>query len=226
MTAKLWPSTLPPRNVMFDVAGQSESGGVSSAGFEQVIIGSAGRLIAQLEIFVGTQTQLLAARAMKAHMRGRANTILIGPYDRRNSPAGVAGENPGPFSVPHSDDAFFSDGAGYDQIVVPAHVGSAAALGDAEIIVVMEAGHAPQPGQWFGLKGKELYLIDTAEEESDGIWRMSFEPTLRRDATAGEAVEFDNPLCEMRATGDSVARLALDVVQMAAQNLELVEAVP
>lgn len=230
MTAVIWPSSLRPEKLTVDIEGQSKSGGVSASGFEQPVVGSAGRITIKADFqFVGndvTENTLLAARAMKVHLRGRANTILMPIYDQGNSPASMAGEDGGPFNIPHSDGSLFSDGAGFDQSATPAHAGAVASQGDGSIIVLMEAGHSPQPGQWFGLKNKEIYSIDTVADQGANQWLLTFSPTLRRDVDVGEKVDFDDPHVECRAASDATFPLNLQPPMYGVSTLEMVEAPP
>ena len=99
-------------------------------------------------------------------------------------------------------------------------------MGDGEIVIVMEGGHSPQPGQWFGLKDKELYRIEAAEDQGDDTWLVTFEPTLRRDAEYGERVDFDDPKCELRGAADQTGRINYEAVFRGEMALDLVEAVP
>lgn len=229
MAAKAWPATLWPSRVMFDIEGQSDSGGRSSDGSEQTVISSAGRVVAKL-FFKALQRsrpdETLAARAVKAHMRGRANTILVGPFDAPYGPAGLNGEALGPFDTPHDDDVLFDDDTGYDQLETPAEVAAAAIVGAAALTVRMTAGHFPQPGQWFGLKDKEIHLIADATDQGGDVWLLEFTPTLRYDAVVGEAVNFDRPLCEMKSTADLFGELNFEKYYQADFEIELVESPP
>lgn len=231
MSAKHWPANLFPSSVGFEIVGQSASGGRSDTGFEQVVVGSAGYLTAILK-FVGLQfrkpERTLAARAMKAHLRGRANSVYMPIYDRWNSPAALAGEDSAPEVLTLDDESLFDDDTGLLQDPTPAQAGPAS-RGQGTLLVYMLGGHTPQPGQWFGLKGKEAYLIDTAERVIEGAdyHTLTFSPTLRRDVVDGERVDFDDPHVEMRAQSDQVAAIAFSFpAAFSGFTLELTEVVP
>lgn len=215
----LWPRSLIPVSVSFHPQIPSRSGGLSVTGDEQIVVSNAGRWSAKLSFNIGhghhatrplgrKQDSVLAWRAMLARAEGRSFSFLIGPYDTNNAPAAVAGEQVGPFDIPHDDDTLFSDGVGYDQFATPAHIYSAASLGATSIVVVMEAGHEPEAGQYFGI-GNRLYLIKRAVETSTpDRWTLTFWPPLRADVEGGDVVNFDNPVCEMRFAADDVGQYA------------------
>lgn len=231
MSCKHWPLTLRPSKIMVDITGQSRSGGVSSEGFEQLVVGSAGRLTwkGDFNVFGGTVdgNTLLAARSIKSHLRGRANTVIMPIIDRGNSPAAMAGEAADAEVLSFDDGSFFDDGTGVGQDPTPATAGPAF-LGQDTLLVYMLGGHSPQPGQWFGLKGKEAYLIDTATLYIAGAnyWTLTFSPTLRRDVVDGEAVDFDDPHVECRMVGDASFGIELLPPMYSTPTLDLVEAVP
>lgn len=230
VAAKNWPANLHPSSVSFEIAGQSASGGRSASGFEQPVVSSAGYLTATLKfdgLHFRKPERVLAARAIKAHLRGRANTILIGPYDQL-SPGALADGDNSRIILAFDDGTLFDDGTGIEQPRTPAQAGPAS-LGQGTLLVYMLGGHDPQPGQWFGLKGKEIYLIDTATKYIDGAdyWTLTFTPTLRRDVIDGEFVDFDRPVAEMRATSDQIAALNMSFPPaFSSFTLDLVEAPP
>ena len=231
MAAIVWPRSLWPSKVMFDVEGQSASGGPSESGYEQVVVTSSGRVIAKVEVgkLHGSRpNEILSARALKAHMRGRANSVLVGPCDAALGPAGLllGVANLGPYDTPFDDDALFSDGTGFDQLPTPAIAGENVASGSEQLYIIMTAGHVPQPGQWFGLKDKEIHLIDTVGDAGGGLYRLTFTPTLRDAVIYGETINFDWPTCEMRARNDVFGQLDFQRMFEADFSVELVECPP
>ncbi len=231
MTATVWPLTLLPSRVMFHPDIPSQSGGPALTGIEQPVLSSAGRWRARLSFAVRRQIsarprdRILAARAMLAHLKGRSNTIYMGPYDNGNGPAGLAGGQDGMLVTPHSDDALFSDGAGYATRSAPAHLFAAAAEGDLALTVVMEgSGQAAEAGQYFGFGLNELYLIETAIDNGGGNFSLTFWPPLRAAHAEGDDVNFSAPTCEMRLASDQTGELDFSQGFAAEQTLEFVEA--
>jgi hypothetical protein len=166
---------------------------------------------------------------MLAFMKGRANSIYIGPYDEGMSPGALAGG----FAtntiggIPHGDGSFFSDGSGYSQGRTTAVFAANAAMGDLSAQVALTPGTTPQPGHYFGIENNQLYLIDGAEYVPGGtnVWRVTFWPSLRADYHAfGIELNFDTPTCEMRMANDASGELDFSRGRRAEMTIELVEA--
>lgn len=164
-------------------------------------------------------------RAMLAYMQGRANAILIGPYDTSNVPgvlAGTADPNP----VYHSDGSGFSDGSAYYQAMTPAEVVGAVASGATSMTIDMLAGHDIEPGHYFSVIDR-LYIIRAAEEDADTSdrWIVNVWPPVREAIAAGAIADFDRPLCRMRMENDDTGRLNFRFDHFTdAPQLQLVEA--
>lgn len=225
--------------VMFHPQQVSRSGGVSVEGSEQVVVSSAGRWEATLSYEVGVglgmidaqsrdRDTVLAWRAILALLEGRGNTLIIGPHDEPNAPAGIAGTAYGGL-VPHSDGATFSDASQYEQPETPARLAAAVAVGVTSLQVAMLAGHAPEAGQYFSV-GDRLHLIKSAAADAAVADRftLSFWPPARDAWSAAQVarevpVEFDRPQCRMKMATDGTGRLDLRIRYRGAPSVELVE---
>lgn len=217
---------------MFGVDSPSRSGGQSIGGFEQVVASSAGRWRATMtfDIFRGGSNdakRLLYWRWFLAHMQGRSNSIVIGPFDEGNTPAALNGET-APSPLPHDDDTYFDDGTGYAQTLVSAHTGNAA-LGDTSVLVNVLSGHQPQPGQYFSVNNR-MHMIRSAalyEPLLEGFvpayWTLGIWPPVREDWEDGTWAEFDNPVCIMRLASDNSGDLPLKTTYIGEATIELVE---
>jgi hypothetical protein len=234
MTGKMWPGNVLPSLVMFQPDIPSTSGGPSYGGQEQVVFSSAGRWKAQLKMSVRrtiaptvtAHNRILAARAMVAYMKGRANTIYIGPYDFPNSPAFLAGLSAGPVLTTFSDSTTFSDGTKFAQPVTPAVLTAPAPVGSLSATVTMlDTRQTAQAGQYFGFGTSELYLIDTSTALGSGEFALTFWPILRNPYPAGQPVNFDMPTCEMRLATDSSGALNFPLGFGTDMALDLVEAI-
>jgi hypothetical protein len=226
--------------VMFHPQLVSQSGGVSVTGVEQIGQSSAGRWTATLSFEVGYRfsrvdavsrdaDSVLCWRAILALLEGRSNTLIIGPYDELNAPAGIAGTSYGG-DVPHSDDADFDDDSEYTQSQTPARVAAAVAVGATAMTVDMAAGHAPEAGQYFSVLDR-MYLIKSAAESASVAdrWSLSFWPPVRVAVTAAQvaaelAAEFDRPQCKMRLAQDGAGQLTLQQMYRGSPSVDLVEA--
>lgn len=230
--AKDWPATLYPLSVMFDPDVPSSSGGQSMSGIEQVVASSAGRWRARFMFpvrprfrQVRKKDQILAARAMRAFLKGRTNTVYIGPYDCANTPSSLVGGAPRRYLTTHSDGSHFSDGSSYSTRSSPAVLTINADAGDLSMTVTMQGNsQAAEAGQYFGFGKNELYLIDTSIDEGGGIFLLTFWPPLRSDRLAGDDVNFSDPTCEMRLASDQSGELDFPHLFDTSQTLEFVEA--
>lgn len=226
--------------VMFHPQNADVSGGVSVTGDEQIVQSSAGRWSATLSFEVGygvgrstdaasrDPDSVLCWRAILALLKGRANTLLIGPYDKSNAPAGVEGTSYGG-QVVHSDATDFSDGTEYQQAETPATLAAAIAVGATTVYVQMTVGHMPEPGQYFSIL-ERLFWIETAEETAiANKWELAVWPPARDAITAGQvedglAVEFDEPRAKMRMAQTTSGQLTLRARYRSSPSLDLVEA--
>src|SRR5579884_2512667 len=228
--ARYWPSVVSPAKVSFFPELVSASGGPAFGGSEQVVFSSAGRWRAQLQMSVrlrhaggALRERVLAARATVAYLKGRSNTIYIGPYDSFNAPGAIVGISQSAFNILHSDGSPFSDGFGYTQIATYATLAAALAQGAMAATIALSSTGEIVAGQYFGLGSSELYLIDSAS--FDGVnYDVTFWPPARTAHLAGEQVNFDTPTCEMRLAADSSGQLAFAPGFVADQELDLVEA--
>lgn len=230
MTGVVFPPNLTPKSVMFHTDIPSSSGGPTYTGAEQVVFSSAGRWRASVAFepirMHGNPNEILAARAIVAHLKGRSNTIYIGPYDCGYVPSALAGGASGMIGgIPHSDGSFFSDGSGYSQPSSPAVVAVSASEGDVAMSVTMiDATQSAQAGQYFGFGDNELYLIETSVDNGGGNFALTFWPPLRSDHGASDEVNFSAPKCEMRLSQDNSAELTLRSFRYGSQQYDLVEA--
>lgn len=234
MAAKHWPGdVLKPAAVLFYPDAPSASAGPSFSGAEQVVFSSSGRWHAKMTMLVRlarvpvvmSRERVLSARAIVAYLKGRSNTIYIGPFDGYNAPSPVAGGVKGFVKTKHSDGTGFSDGSSYRQYASPAVLTGTVAAGVlACSISLLNSAQSVNAGQYFGLGDSELYLIDSVVNAGGGVFNVTFWPTLRSNHAASEVVNFDDPTCEMRLAADASAQLNFAPGFVADQEIEMVEA--
>ena len=231
---------LAAAQVMFHPTLMTRSGGPTVTGAEQVVASSSGRWGATLSFEVGhgvgmidaaarDADSVLAWRAVLALLEGRTNILLIGPYDKYNAPAAIAGTAYGGRTL-HSDDMTFNDASQYQQGETPARVAAAYAVGATSVTVDMLAGHSPEPGQYFSILDR-LFLIKSAVLSTTVAdrWALGVWPPARVAITAAQVAahlhaEFDEPRCKMRMAQDSTGQLALRQLYRSSPTFELVEA--
>lgn len=220
----LWPiSVLRPQNVSFDLAARSLAGPSSVSGIGQTVASDAGIWKAKFgNIIVKDRASVIAMRAIDVLLEGRLNPILI-PLCRAYQPVPDGAVAAGLYAeVPHDDDAFFSDDSGYVSRVIDVELaGDIAARGVSGSVVVTYAGTL-EPGQHFSI-GERLYRLRTVEYTSDTTADITFRPPLREAASAGDSLEFDNPVCRMRLASDSELNLELQLRRFSSPSCSFIE---
>lgn len=221
-----WPSTLTPQNVAFDIAPRTLAAPSSISGITQVVASDAGIWKATLgEIDIRRREQILAFRAIGVRLEGRLNPIVVplcGAWQPR--PPGPADGSSLLAAVPHSDEAFFSDGSGYVGIVNSVSLADALAVRATTADIVIDAGGTIEPGQHFSI-GNRLYRIRSVDYTSETEATITFRPPLREAADAGAALEFDDPVCLMRLATDNEMDLELALHRYGSPTVTFLEAV-
>ncbi len=215
-----WPiGVLRPQSVSFDIASRSLSGPASVSGAVQVVSSDAGIWKAELgSIVINDRQTVLAWRGIANLLEGRLGKIVI-PLCRGYQPRGDAGLYE---PVPHSDDAFFSDGAGYVGAFNNVTLAGSVAARAVSANFTIETGGTLEPGQHFSL-GERLYRLRTVVYTSDTAASVTFRPPLREAASLGDRVEIDDPICRMRLASDEEMDLQLDGRRWARPTVSFVE---
>ena len=104
------------------------------------------------------------------------------------------------------------------------HVLLAAAAWATNIQISLTTGPAPEHGRHFSIaNSNRVYIAIDVTHFSGGHYGIDFQPPLRVAADIGDTVHWDDALCEMNLTEDSMPIL-LDVMRYATLDLSLVEA--
>ncbi|MBL0934845.1 MAG: hypothetical protein IBJ07_08850 [Rhizobiaceae bacterium] len=217
-----WPiKVLPARNVQFDIASRSLSGPASISGAVQVVSSDAGIWKATLDgIIVTGRESILAWRGVANLLEGRLGKIVV-PLCKGYQP--FLPEWGGLYTaVPHSDDAFFSDGAGYVSQVIDVTLAGSVAARAVSANVNIGVADMLQPGQHFSI-GERLYRLRTVTYTSDTTAAITFRPPLREAASLGDRLNFDDPVCRMRLASDSEMDLPLELNRTARPTVSFVE---
>lgn len=216
-----WPcDVLVAKNVSFDLDSRSLAGPASVSGASQVISSDAGIWKATLgEIVIATRNAVLAHRALAALLEGRLGSVII-PLCRAYQPVPDGAVEAGLYdAVPHSDDAFFSDGSGYVGRVIDVTVaGSYSPRAVSMFAGVTHAGLI-QAGQHFSI-GERLYRVRSYDVTS-GV--LTFRPPLREAVTSGTKLNFDDPVCRMRLMQDDGMDLELAMRRFGTPTVQFIE---
>jgi hypothetical protein len=222
MTAIRWPcELLRPQNVSFDIDSRSLAGPASVSGATQVVASEAGIWKATYgNIIVKSRAAVLTHRAIAALLEGRLGSILV-PLCKAYGPSSGAVVDQGYFAqVPHSDDAFFDDGTGYVGSLTNVVLAANAAVRATTLnVTVTYAADDIQPGMHFSL-GERLYRVRTFDASTG---TMTIRPPLREPATAGDQLEFDDPVCRMRLLQDDGMDLELALRRFGNPTVQFVE---
>lgn len=215
-----WPdAVLRPQNVAFDIAPRSLAGPSSVSGVTQVVASDAGIWKATLGgVIVKSRAEVLAFRAIANLLEGRLGTILV-PLCRAYQP--VPADSDALYDdVPHSDDSLFEDDTGYVGTVIDVVAAAPAAVRAVSMTVTVNYAGDIEPGQHFSL-GERLYRVRTFDA---GTGAMTFRPPLREAAAAGDALNFDDPVCLMRLASDDAMNLELSLRRFGNPTVNFIEA--
>ena len=193
------------------------SGGTALSGDETVIAtDGGGRWVAEYgNAPLNRREKVLSWRAARAILEGGAVPIIFPICDARHQP--VASRS----RVPHSDNAPFSDDTLYlggDCAVTAA--GNSDLRATSLNLNIATLGKTLVGGERFSIDHPtwrhRLYEIKTVDGN-----RITFRPPLREAVTAGTEINFSDPRCVMRLTGDMAA--PLNGPRQASGSITLVE---
>lgn len=216
----MWPvGVLRPQNVAFNIAPRSLAGPTSVSGKTQVISSDAGIWKATYgSIVVRSRAAVITHRAISTLLEGRMGTILV-PLCRAYQPAPAAD---GLFdTVPHSDDALFSDGTGYVGNAAKVLTAAMAARAVSGAVTISHGGPI-EPGQHFSV-GERLYRLRSVTYTGANTANITFRPPLREAVAFGDELNFDRPACRMRLASDGEMDLELSLRRFGSPTVNFVE---
>lgn len=225
-----WPARLKPNNATIPwLEGNVASAGPSLSGQERFIASDAGRWRYGFTVPLRKRDDVLAWRAITGLVEGRAYLIRVPICDGLFDPAAVAGirssllASIGSNGVPHSNGAYFSNGAGYAVSLSTATVAAFAGQGATSIRITMPTGLRPDPGQFFS-DGDRIYKVKTATLVSGTTYTVTFTPRLRQAIQGGADISFDRLRCLMRIADDEAIRTELALLRYGEIAIDFVEA--
>jgi hypothetical protein len=216
-----WPDkVLRPQDVAFDLAPRSLAGPSSVSNVSQVVSSDAGIWKARFSnILVRDRASVITHRAVAALLEGRLGTILV-PLCRAYQPVPDGAVEDGLYDeTEHDDDTLFDDDTGYITTVIDVVASADAAVRASSMNVTVNNAGDILPGQHFSI-GERLYRVRTFDADTGD---MTFRPILREAVTAGDKLEFDDPVCRMRLTTDDAMDLELTLRRFAQPTVQFIE---
>jgi hypothetical protein len=219
----VWPfDVLKPRGTSIDPMHRGVSGGVAFSGVGQDIASDAGVWIASYEqISIRNADQVRAWDALAVMLEGRLNPVTIRVCRPQARPR-LAGFASLTAPVPHSDGAFFSDGAGYVSRVYAADVAADAALRATTLQLSKIAAFALEVPNAFSI-GEKYYRISKVVAQTATTATVTIWPPLREAVTNGTPLNFDSPVMRARLATANEMRLTLDLNRFAAPTVNFIE---
>lgn len=222
-----WPPALRPgEGASYNLRGQVVAGPVSLAGRSQVTMIDTGYWVATLPIaLLDAGNDIRVFRALRALLDGGGAHVRVPFFDAGQAPwpaAGGAAAN-AVGSVTFSDGATFSDGSGFFQAAITVELGADAAAGATEITVTVINAGTITGGEIFSL-GERAHTIASVRSVSGSTQVWAIRPRLRKAHAAGEALDFDNPVCRMRPLSEQEMDLAFGRLWRAKPQVGFVEA--
>jgi hypothetical protein len=221
----VWPRQLfRPAEETWRLANVSSMGPPSVSGITQTVASGAGFWTCeQREISLSSRDQIRAWRAWEALLDGGATQFILPMCDRRYGPVPITGGG----SLPHSDDTYFSDDAGYlsgGSEVVAEAAGGGPGPGPTVLTVAASAGVNFRGGEHFSIdhttKGARLYR--TVRINDDGT--IEIRPPLREPIPDGTYLDFVNPRCTMKLSNPQQFAATLRMNRFAKTTATFVEA--
>jgi hypothetical protein len=162
-------------------------------------------------------------RAIRQVINGGVTPLIVPCRDTAFAPfpAGFPGD-----SVPHSDDSFFDDGAGYYQPLIDVTNSGGAALRATSMVVDLNDCADLQGGEVFSIQHStfnwRLYEIATVDQ-TGSVATITFNPPLREAVADGERLEFDRPRCTMKLVNAAAMNLNVTTYPFPLAGVKFVE---
>lgn len=244
MTTFSWPAILKPRDFGYFFLDADQSGGAALGGGEQIVFSPGPRWGAAmtLDLRLRESDELLALRALRTNLKGRANPVALPNFDGQRlswpeeltadgNPTGVI-LHPGVTRDKALDGTLYADPEIPTESEIAATVKTDAALRATTVAIDISQGGLILAGQQFGTLDKRLYEIGTIVSRVGTVTTVTIMPPLRA-ASAGETVlggpgsgdqlSFTRPTCLMRCMNLNDELRKLEVLRFATLNLEFVE---
>lgn len=226
-----WPLALKPSSFGYKHLDSDVSGGRAVGGGEQFIVSPGPRWAASMTLPIWNDELVLAARALRSKLQGRANPAVLPNFDgRRLSWPIEAGTSRvlTPRVAHQLAGTYGLEGTPYagPEIPTAAQINAtmaAAAVRATQVAITLTQGGPLKEGQQFGIASQRLYEISEIVSVVGAVTTVKIWPPLRVAATAGTVVQFTRAYCLMRCTNMSDELGALEMLRFATLNLQFVE---
>lgn len=229
MPAFAWPDDLKPTAFGYHHIDADMSGGAAMGGGEQFVFSPGPRWGASVTLQIRNSTEVLAIRALRAQLRGRANFVNLPNFDGKRLSWPI--NDHGIVLTPRVTRNTSLDGTAYEDPEIPDDSEIEAELfADADAravsvrIRVLQGGQI-KAGQQFGIAAR-LYEIAEITDISGLTSTCSIWPPLRQAWDALTVVKFTRPVCAMRCMNLNEELTKLEMLRFATLNLQFQEYLP
>jgi hypothetical protein len=227
-----WPAALKPSKFGYFPLESEVSGGAAIGGGEQFVISPRPRWGATMTVQLWNNTLVLAARALRSQLKGRANPVVLPNFDgqRVSWPIEAGTSRVLTPAVAHQlAGTYMLEGTAYGGAEIPAAaqihatIQTSAAEGASQVAINLTQGGPILAGQQFGLSSQRLYEISEIVSVVGAVTTVKIWPPLRAAAAATQVVQFHRAWCLMRCENMSEQLQGLDMLRFAELNLTFVE---
>jgi hypothetical protein len=202
----------------FNIDARNKSGGITLQNREQIAFGGNSLWKMHGIARIRTPAQVREWRRILWLMKGRLNSLLIGPCDCKNSgyipPVQLVG-------IPHDDGTPFDDSTGYSQGGVNSSVVEDAPVGTNIVKIYKLSAQNVLAGTYIGFGDKLYGITDVAQT---GIYlTLTLEPRLRETVTTATIVRYCDARAPMRFTEDTMGFLDLFLGRFGDIDIEMIE---
>jgi hypothetical protein len=232
MVNVIWPEVLRPQSFHYFHIDADTSGGVSLGGNEQFVAAAGSRWGASMSLPIFNRETVLAMRALRTKLEGRANAAILPNFDGQRLSWPVEAET-GRVITPRVahwlqgtrdlDDTPYAGAEIPARAQISGTVTTTAALGATQVSITMTQGGPIEAGQQFGIFGLRLHEISEIVSVVGAVTTVKFRPRFRSQVVAGTPVNWTRPKCLMRCLNMNDQSRRLELLRFATLDLEFVE---
>lgn len=222
----VWPAShLPPRASRVSPMPFTRSGGRSLSGLRPSVRTDRGWWsIVLTDIPVWTVAQRRTWNAIRQHLGGTAGVIAVPAWSFDSAPYADGADHRGrSILTPHSDDAMFSDGTGYQQGRIVVRMAETVPIGATQCVLNVVHAAGDLSGVRFSYD-HALYETGPAIEIDGPLWTVPISMPCRYEIPAGAELNFDMPTCLCRLADDRGMEIDLDASDFTHASVAFVEA--
>jgi hypothetical protein len=232
--AVAWPAKLKPSDFGYSYLDFDTSGGAGLGGGEQFVFSAGARWSASMTLPIVDHEGVLAVRALRSQLQGKANFALLPNFDswRLSWPieAGtdrvltprVAAQLAGTWGLEGTGYGTGGVGVISPAARIEATVQTATLLHATQVVIHLTQGGPILAGQQFGI-GNRLYEIASVDDVTGLNTTVTFKPPGRTAFAAGTEVKFTDAVCTMRCLNLDEQTRKFQLMRFAELDLEFVE---